>query len=124
MSLAFGSRFSFRMVGSPQIAGFDTPMQKTEMFGAVGATYLRGERTTSQHVYEVAQDGFVSRQTAKAASVAVQGQCGQVDTLTITNEATINACLVNAKEVKIQEGRGTTTGHHVRMQLTFEEIAQ
>lgn len=123
MSLAFGTRFTFRMHEKPQRQGLDVPTQETVMFGAKGKSILRGEQTAGKLVFKVAQDGFATQTIANHFVDSVIAEKGHVDTLTITGRATVTAVLTDAVEERVILGGGTTTGWHARLSLTFEEIA-
>lgn len=123
MSLAFGSRFTFRFKSKPARQGTQVPTQRTEMFGAVGASFLRGERMTGKLTYEVMQDGFVSQTTANAFVDGVLDEQGHVDSLVVTGRTTCTACLMGFTEARVVAGGGTTTGWSVRGTIEFEEVA-
>ncbi len=123
MSLAFGSRFTFRMAERPQRQGLDVPTQTTMMFGAKGMSVLRGEQTSGKLSYKVAQDGFATQALANQFVDSVIESKGHVDTLTVTGRVTSTAVLTEATEDRVLLSGGTTTGWHARMTLTFEEIA-
>lgn len=125
MSLTFGNPalFQFRFNSKPQREGVRVPMQKTEMFGGIGASFLRGAKTTGKISYTVVQDGFANQVAANAFVDAVIDSQGETETLIVTGRPNATAVLMSFAEDRISLAGGTTTGWSVRGVLTFEEVA-